>query len=229
MSRLVSRSELARLAGVSPAAVSKACKKGLAEAVVGKRVDLDSPLVTEYLRKKGVDPTSLGHFAATGPSGKTSRSPSEDDPAEEADSPGEPGPDDKPPPAPAPPASPESIEAIADLTVREVVERFGTDASLVNYVNALKVIEQTRWQRIKNEREEGRLIPKEYVKTHVLAVIDGANRGLLIDAPKTLARRLYAAAKADVPVEEAEQIAKEINGSHIRAVKDKCVRALRDD
>lgn len=57
--RLVTRSELARIAGVSPAAITKACKGSLAPAVVGKLVDLDATCTLYYLAKSGGSPTTV--------------------------------------------------------------------------------------------------------------------------------------------------------------------------
>ena len=57
--RLIGRSKLARIAGVSPAAVTKACKTQLADACHGKRLDLDHPSVRQYLEKHGVPLTVL--------------------------------------------------------------------------------------------------------------------------------------------------------------------------
>jgi len=248
--RPISRSELARLAGVSPAAITKLSRGSLADAVTEDgRIDLDADCVAEYLRKKGIDPTAPENLAFSrrrkltavpDPEPDLDEDPDDSDDDSDDDSEDDSGDDEEPDDddeddgqvvkrrqVAGPPDV--TFEEIADLTVREVVDRFGTSSSLVDYTQALKIIEQTRWQRIKNEREEGRLIPKEYVKAHVLSVIDGAFRGLLIDAPKTLARRLYGAARADVTIEEGEQIAKDINGSHIRNVKDRCRKALKDD
>ncbi len=57
--RLVTRSELARIAGVSPAAITKACKNSLAPAVVGKLVDLEATCTLSYLAKSGASPTTV--------------------------------------------------------------------------------------------------------------------------------------------------------------------------
>lgn len=56
---LVSRAEFARLAGVSAAAVTKACNNSLRAAVSGKRVDLAHPDVQNYLDAKSA-PSSTG-------------------------------------------------------------------------------------------------------------------------------------------------------------------------
>ena len=46
---------MARIAGVSGAAITKACKSRLADACHGKKVDLNSEIVNQYLEEKGVN------------------------------------------------------------------------------------------------------------------------------------------------------------------------------
>ena len=50
--RLVTKASLARQAGVSRAAITKQCSRGLARAVRDGRVDLDHPAVREYLSSR---------------------------------------------------------------------------------------------------------------------------------------------------------------------------------
>lgn len=78
--KLVSRSEFARLANVSPAAVTKACKDTLAPAKVDKRINIEHPAALEYLAAhdlsnvpvqpaNGIDPlyeTALEYMLHTG-------------------------------------------------------------------------------------------------------------------------------------------------------------------
>lgn len=84
-SRLIGRTDFAKLAKVSPAAVTKACESSLLTAVVGKRIDLDHPSAKLYLEKKayqqagtdnaGLDPyysRAVDYFHQTG--NKTNRS-----------------------------------------------------------------------------------------------------------------------------------------------------------
>ena len=73
-----------------------------------------------------------------------------------------------------------------------------------------------REKELRNWEVEGKLIPRDGVRTHVFGAVEGANRRLLRDAPKTIARRLYAMAKSGASVEEAEQVVREIVGSQLR-------------
>jgi hypothetical protein len=49
--KLISRSEMARRAGVSPAAVTKVCNTILKPACAGKRIDVDHPVAVEYIKR----------------------------------------------------------------------------------------------------------------------------------------------------------------------------------
>ena len=67
MPRLVSRAELARIAGVSRATVTELCKQGsLVDAVEGKHVDLDHPAARAYLERRGVSPEDVSSLANFG-------------------------------------------------------------------------------------------------------------------------------------------------------------------
>jgi hypothetical protein len=122
----------------------------------------------------------------------------------------------------------EDVGSVADMTIREVIKRFGTVTAFKDWLTSLKAIEDIRERRLRNEEADGRLIPREPVKHHVFGAIDAANRRLLNDSPKTIARRVYALAKTGAAIEEAEQIVREIISSQLRPVKVQAARVLRN-
>lgn len=220
MRRLYTRADFARLAGVSGAAVTKACKGQLAPASVAKRIDVDHPAAVAYLEGHGVSPPVAIHarpepFAAESPlrdrGDLRDARPSRGAPDQPLDASSEP-----------------DIESLADLTLRELIERYGTETQFKDWLDALKKIEDIREKRLKNEETEGRLIERELVKTHVFGAIEASNRRLLGDAPKTIARRVYAQAKSGTTLEEAESTVREIISSQLRPVKATAARVLRD-
>ena len=121
----------------------------------------------------------------------------------------------------------DDVAEIADLTLREIGRRFGTKTAFRDWLLALKQIEDIREKRLRNEQSEGSLIPREPVRAYVFGAIDAANRRLLSDAPKTIARRVYAFAKSGVPIEQAEETVREIIGSQLRSVKTQAAKVLR--
>jgi hypothetical protein len=60
----LSRAELARLTGLSRAAITKACRAALAPAAVGARVAVEHPAVCAFLVRHGVAVSDALRFAA---------------------------------------------------------------------------------------------------------------------------------------------------------------------
>jgi hypothetical protein len=232
MDRTFSRSEFARLAGVSPMAITKACRKALAPACERDRIRGNHPAAAAYLAAKGralpaTDgaptaspaatrkqrgrPTTLRPAPRKGRATTTTRRPKQADP--------EPG---------QPRAEATELEAFARL-LRPLADRYGTARGFRDWLLALKDLEAIRAKMLENEETEGRLISRELVKTHVLGAVEAANRRLLTDSPKTIARRLYAACNGKVPVEDAEQMVREAISSQLRPAHQTAARLLRED
>jgi hypothetical protein len=114
------------------------------------------------------------------------------------------------------------------MTLRELVEKFGTDRRFRDWLDALKKLEDIRGARLDNDETEKRLISFELVQTHILGLVDSAFRRLLRDAPKTAALRAHSAVRANASVEEIERLIREINSSHITHLKARATRVLRN-
>jgi hypothetical protein len=132
---------------------------------------------------------------------------------------------------PEPPDDEGSDEDLEQLArrIRPIVDRFGSMHGLKDWLFALKTIEEIRAKRLDNDETEGSLIRRDFVRTHVFGAIEAANIRLVNDAPQTIARRIYAAAKAEQAVEEAEIVVHEIISSHLKPVKATAARNLRGE
>lgn len=209
MPRPVTRSDLARMAGVRPCSITEAAAKWSPEARIGSRVDLDHPDVQRYLAIPRLRPTPRPETPAVA----------------------------QPSPTPVRPVPAlqdahldtrtDDIERYAHWTLEALVRKFGTATAFVDWLDARKRISDIREKDLKADEREGRLIQREYVRTHVFGHLEAASRRLLQDAPATIARRLYAAAKSGVSVEEAEQLVRELISSQLRPAKDAATKALR--
>src|SRR5688572_5122439 len=205
------------MAGVSGTAVTKACRKLLSAAVHGRSVDLDNADLQKFLARHDAAPTAPAKRTRKAPAAPT---PPPSNPEEK--------PEDEQPPAPGA-AMPrgmrvetqvvDDVSDIANWTIREVGQRFGTVTAFKDWLFALKTIEDVREKRLRNEEADGTLIPREPVKTYVFGLIDATNRRLLTDAARTLARRLFALAKSGATLEDGERTAREIIGSQLATVK----------
>ena len=123
---------------------------------------------------------------------------------------------------------PEDIQAFADMTLRELVEKFGTDARFVDWLKATQTIEAINEKRLKNAQTKGELVSRQLVKVGVIEPIDSAHIKLLTDGAKTIARRSTAMHDAGRELEEIEKFVADQITSFIRPVKAKVARALKD-
>ncbi len=252
--RLTSRVEIARLAGVSPAALTKACKTFIKPAVSGKRVDADHPLVQQYIADKtkaplpppatGIDPLYEPALAACSMAGTfsakflksalgvgTQR-------AERIARQIKAATTNKPikflKHQPPPPQNeiiidiPDDIQAFADMTLRELVDKFGTSTRFKDWLESTKKIEDINEKRIKNAEKEGKLVSRKLMKEGVIEPIETAHLKMLTDGSKTIARRCHAMASAGRSVEDLEAFTVDQISSFIKPAKTHIARILKD-
>lgn len=220
MGKLISKSDFARLVNVSPAAINKQLKARLKNVTVGKRVDASHPDALMYIRER----IKLGKCPDPGMDfwENTSILPSTNTPT--------PMPPVKPP-APPPPEQveiPEDIEAVADLTIRQVVEKFGTVTAFSDWLKAMKSIADIKEKHLKNDISLGRVIDKEYVANFMFGAFETAFSQLVNDSPRTIAATLVESHEAGEPIEELQLITQKIISSQIKGVKDKLKKALKN-
>lgn len=123
---------------------------------------------------------------------------------------------------------PEDIRAFAEMSLRELVTRFGTDTRFCDWLKATKSIEDINEKRLKNAVSRGELVSRDLMKVGVIEPIDAAHRKLLTDGAKTIARRLTAMHDAGRSLEDCEEFVIDQISSFIRPVKSKVARALRN-
>lgn len=263
--KLVSKSEFAKLAGVTAAAVTKQLKGRLSVALEGARIDLDHPEAQNYIAEKtapkleepveGVDPlfsealanckevnrwnashlrkslgvgynravkllaqlSAAGHCpAAPVPAGPTSQAPAP-----------------RPHKAKNPHQDdnqlievPDDIEEMAELTLRELIDKFGTGTRFHDWLKSLKEIEAVNEKRIKNAQSRGRLISRALVETGVIDAFNSAHLRLLTDGAKAISAAVIAKHEAGISEQEIEVYVTDVVGSFIRPVKAKVERNL---
>lgn len=134
----------------------------------------------------------------------------------------------QPPPGPDVIDIPNDIGAFIDMTLREVIQRFGTDAAFCDWLKATKEIEAIEEKRLKNAQTRGELVSRKLVKIGVIEPIDAAHIKLLTDGAKTIARRSTAMHGAGRTVEDIEKFVSEQMTSFIRPVKSRVAKALRN-
>lgn len=274
--KLVSKSEFARLAGVTPAAVTKAANGPLKAAVIGKKLDINHPDAAKYLAKKydaqtlppatGIDTRyedAIEHCRQTGKYTVSGIQRALGVPYDRArgivdmmkaaglvPAKGEPPPEIRPTRIVKGHAAktitkksealeniehghtlhqvPEEIEKFVDMTLREIIERFGSDYAFIDWLKATKAIEDINEKRLKNAATRGDLVSRDLIKRGIIDPIESAHIKLLTDGAKTIARRVVAMTGAGRPIEDSEKFVAEQITSFIRPIKSKVARALKN-
>lgn len=258
MQRIVSKSEFARMCGVTPAAVTKAVAPGcpLHAAEWGGRVDAGHADAEAYLaaklkspkrkraRKKAekAEAAKLKARAKAKPRPKPKAKPAaKKKPTTKDKEPAE-GKKRTPrgreaanlsrkqgPPPKAISFLPDDIAKLGDMKFADVVEMFGTDHRMKDWFAGLKALEDLDEKRLKNAKMKGTLISRDLVKKGVLDPIETFHVKLLTDAAKMLASRLHAKIQAGATVQEAESMIKEQVQKFLAPMKRTLAKSLRSN
>lgn len=203
----IPKTAFAERAGVKKQTIGELCKPGgpLHDAVVDGKIDTSHRAAKAYLKRqtakasaaKKAAKASTTEAAAVAPKGLT---------------------DD---------GSPEFIVDVTKLTLAQIEDRCGGRAEFDGWLKSLKLTEEIREKRLKNDETDGTLIPRELVATHVFGAIDEVFRRLLTDSTKTITRITYANARAGVAVESAEKQVRADLAKVLEPMKRRASKALR--
>lgn len=229
--KLASKAEFARLAGVSRPAITKACKGVLAAALVDDRIDLNHPAAKRYLIGDAApkkSPATPGKRTARAPTKKAAAVKSVPRQRTKPSRPRKKLPKPTPPHRPSPKLNSDgSCDELAEWTLEQIVEQFGSIRSYKDILEAHEKRERARKNRLDNEKTEGQLIERERVRTHVLGFIEASHKRILGDASKTIASRTMALVRSGANLQEVERFVRETLGATLRPARDAAVRNLR--
>ncbi len=203
MRHLLSKVNAAKRAGIDKATITRKTKEGeeLFPALVDGKIDVGHPAFKAFLEKRGVDPNSFPAFV---PPVHTEIKGIEDD------------------------GSPQVMTSIQELPLREIGERFGGVEEFTTWLKSIKLSEEIREKRLKNDETDGSMIERELVQSHVFGFIDEVSRRLLSDTAKTLTRVAYANAKGGMEIEKAERETREIIAKTIGPLKRRVSKSIKD-
>ncbi len=193
--------------GVSPATVTRMCRDKLLPAIVGKKINMLHPTAIEYLSEKDKPKRTVkGNESVR----INKKSESIDNLSQQVyDEPGD-------------------INNFIDMTLREIITRFGTDIGFVDWLKATKAIEDIHEKRLKNAVTKGDLVNRRLVKIGVIDVINGAHVKLLLDGSRTIAKRVATMQKTGESIANMESFVRDQITSFIKPVKAKITRTLKN-
>lgn len=200
---LVSRAEFASTAGVSGAAITKACRGGLGEACVDDRINYEHPSALAYLETKGLDAHAFTDKHTVNTEQLEGLDP---DPST---------------------ADVRDITEYMDMTLREVLAKFGTVRMFKDWLEASLKIENVKAKQLDTEERQRKLMRRDYVQTYVLGAVDATLRRLLSDVPRTIASRIASAVKSGATLEENTATVRELLESQLAPMKAQAAKAVR--
>lgn len=200
--------------------------------LVGNRIDLDHEIAQEYLREKTAarlerertGKPKPGRKPKSKPKGRPGRKPK---PKSKPDQPSSPSPGTSWSDSGSLLEIPNDIEELADLTLRQLIDKFGTDVRFHDWLKAIKEIEMVNEKRIKNAQNQGRLVSRQLVETGVIDVINAAHLRLMVDGAKTITAAVLSKHQAGISEQDIEAYVSDTVGSFIRPIKAKVQRNLK--
>lgn len=217
----ISKSAFAERAGVSAAAITKAASKGgrLHDTLCprGKQIDCEHPAAKAYIReqveKSKRGPVNPGKTSKKPSGGSVGRKAAKED-RQQSSNEGE-------------THDVDDVIDYEDMTVREVVEKFGTDVRFAEYVKAVKEIQSIEKIRIDNRKKKKELLPSE-VFDLLTSEIERCFITVLTDNIKTCASMAHKNALAEIELHETEDFMRDQIGASFSTFKQKMIRALKD-
>ncbi len=200
--RLVSKAELARLAGVTPQSISSAVKRGLKSAVFGKKIDLNHPAAVAYLAGRpglgnGVEEGIDDHAA---PANKVS----------------------------VPQDMSDDVGSFMDMTLTEILTTFDTVSGFQSWLKSIKLIADIMDRRIRIDERSDKLIPKKMVVDAIINPVETAHIGLLRDGAVTIAVTVNRMSKAGSSEAEMRKAVQSILSGFISGLKESMAVAINN-
>lgn len=123
---------------------------------------------------------------------------------------------------------PDNIAEYADMTIRQIVEKFGTDTRFVDWLKAVKAIEDIQEKRLKNEQTQGNLVQRDLIRVGIIEPLNTAHVKMMTDGAKAISVRVPAMAAAGATVSEMEHYISDQISSYIRPVAAKVERVIKN-
>ena len=205
--KLITQAELARRAGRSRAAVSKALlRSNLQLAKVGNKIDASHPEAIKFVERgieADIKKNPHNHRDVVSPYTPT------DEQIERTLS-----------------TLPADIRKLAHMPLNQLIEMFGTDKSMTEFLKAVKDIESIHKIRLETAEKESRLVTRRLVGL-VFDMYDTMFKRLLSDGARTIARKCYAMAHAGQSELDLEEYVIGRLSKFIKNTKAKATKALR--
>ena len=122
---------------------------------------------------------------------------------------------------------PIDLDAVGDLRLREIDERYGSVTGLGDYIELRKKTAETQRIELQNAETKGQIVSRDFVRTHVIGLIDATFRRLLTDTVKTFSTRAQAMTQAGASLEEIQHVGADLMSATLASLKGSAARSAR--
>ena len=211
---LVKKAEFARMCGCSAAAITVATRDGnkLADAFNGNFIDVGHRDAVAYLNKRKAPPKQSQGMPAAPPKKPHVRGWAAKNKAKERTGTF---------------TAQSDPDEFLDMTLRELVDLYGTANQFVDWLKATKAIEDIRDKRLRNDEREKQYLPRDMVQMVVSEFVRCFHLQLT-DSAKTIATQIQHMTKAGQSVEDCIVFAQKRLGSPIQDAKKRIADHLAE-
>lgn len=121
----------------------------------------------------------------------------------------------------------EDIRIALDLTLRQILQTFGSNRSFIDWIKQIKEIEAIHLKRLDAAKKEGKLVSRDKVSRGIIEPFEAAHVRLMTDASRKIADRCIMMCKAGKTRPEIQNFVSKEIGTHIRTAKSKIRRNLK--
>ena len=247
---LISQSELARRLNITRQAVSKLCKMKFKAAFVGKKLNLNHPIIKQHFQERWASLAAIGQLDKVKPEVKKpkARKPVVKKPTilKKAVKAAKPKKKVVKKPLESLKVVEEAVEAqdipdeyiteeikfsdIEDLTVRQVVAKHGGIAGFKLYIDALRGMADWKNKELKFRERRGELVEKNPLADTLFSLLDLSFQRIVRDFPGSMAPQLKAMALSlgDDAVLKMSDLMKKDLSQIIKSCKAKVNRELKN-
>lgn len=121
---------------------------------------------------------------------------------------------------------PDNMQVFADMTLREILRKFGTHTAFADWLKSVKEMEIIEEKRVKVDAARGKLVDRLIVKKGVVDVTDEMCVKILTDGSKTIGARAHMMATGGSDPLEIEEFVRATLTKFLKPAVDKMVRSL---
>lgn len=119
------------------------------------------------------------------------------------------------------------IRKYRKMTLDQILRDYGTLPEFADVVRAQKDIEAIHAHRLKSDQSTGELIPRAFVRTSIIGMVERVNLRLLNDLPASLSGEVFSACQTGATLEEVQELIHDAVSKELKSLKKDTEKEIR--